>query len=341
MKAATPDQESQPPVSHRTVTTTDVDRAHAFLVDLYGDHRSRLLGSDRRFVLDVAAVDVGTTVGVTDTFGLDRVYRGSDVASTYRPPEGLLVVGQVVAGRLQLEDGVDTTGIRPGGLSLLSHERQYRSRSLDLAVRVVRLDLAVVARVAAETTGIPPEVVRFHGTRPVSDRMAGHWSSTLRDVAQGVLLDEELLRHPLVRAQTIRSVAMATLAVFPNTAQDAATDPTRAAPGPVGPAPVRRAIAFVDAHAHEPITLTDIAGAAHVGPRALQLAFRRHRDQTPLEYLREVRLHRVRTDLRDGDPTQGDTVARIASRWGFTHRGRFSVAYRQAYGESPARTLDR
>jgi transcriptional regulator GlxA family with amidase domain len=104
---------------------------------------------------------------------------------------------------------------------------------------------------------------------------------------------------------------------------------------------VRRAVAFVDAHAHEPVTLSDIAHAAHVGPRALQLAFRRHRDQTPLEYLRQVRLHRVRNDLRDGDPTQGDTVAAIAARWGFTHRGRFSVAYRQAYGESPARTLDR
>jgi transcriptional regulator GlxA family with amidase domain len=144
-----------------------------------------------------------------------------------------------------------------------------------------------------------------------------------------------------VRAQTVRSVALAALAVFPNTALDAATDPTRAAPTAAGPTPVRRAVAFVDAHAHEPVTLSDIAHAAHVGPRALQLAFRRHRDQTPLEYLRQVRLHRVRNDLRDGDPTQGDTVAAIAARWGFTHRGRFSVAYRQAYGESPARTLDR
>ena len=36
------------------------------------------------------------------------------------------------------------------------------------------------------------------------------------------------------------------------------------------------------------------------------------------------------------DPT---TVADIASRWRFTHPGRFSVAYRRRYGCSPSETL--
>lgn len=75
------------------------------------------------------------------------------------------------------------------------------------------------------------------------------------------------------------------------------------------------------------------------GPRSRQLAFRRHRDSTPLEYLRRVRLERADRDLQTGDPTRGDRVEAIAARWGFAHPGRFSVLYREHYGRSPSATL--
>ncbi|MGY1732142.1 hypothetical protein ACI798_11550 [Geodermatophilus sp. SYSU D01045] len=43
--------------------------------------------------------------------------------------------------------------------------------------------------------------------------------------------------------------------------------------GAVAPVVVRRAVAFIDGHASLPISVTDVAHAAGVGPRALQLAF--------------------------------------------------------------------
>jgi AraC-like DNA-binding protein len=69
------------------------------------------------------------------------------------------------------------------------------------------------------------------------------------------------------------------------------------------------------------------------------LAFRRHVGTTPTDHLRRVRLERARRDLEAGDPVRGDTVAEIATRWGFAHHGRFAIDYRRVFGCSPSHTL--
>lgn len=80
--------------------------------------------------------------------------------------------------------------------------------------------------------------------------------------------------------------------------------------------------------------------AAHVSVRALQLAFRRHLDTTPMAYLRRVRMDRVRADLTAADPAS-TSVTTVTARWGFYAAGRFSADYRSAFGEYPRDTLRR
>jgi transcriptional regulator GlxA family with amidase domain len=142
--------------------------------------------------------------------------------------------------------------------------------------------------------------------------------------------------HPLVEAQLVELVAATALVAFPNTTMSSGY---LRSPGAVGPVVVRRALAFVDGHASLPITVTDIARAAGVGPRALQLAFARHLGLTPMAYVRRVRLEGAHRELQAADPTTGDTVAAIARRWGFAKTDRFTAAYRAAYGVAPSHTL--
>jgi transcriptional regulator GlxA family with amidase domain len=144
------------------------------------------------------------------------------------------------------------------------------------------------------------------------------------------------LAEPLVAAQLAELMAATALAAFPNTTMR--SDHLRS-PGGVAPAVVRRAVQFVDAHASLPITVTDIARAAGVGPRALQLAFARHLGCSPTAYVRRVRLECAHRELQAADPTTGDTVAAIAARWGFAKPDRFAAAYRAAYGAPPSHTL--
>ncbi|WP_399082206.1 AraC family transcriptional regulator [Streptomyces sp. BBFR2] len=106
----------------------------------------------------------------------------------------------------------------------------------------------------------------------------------------------------------------------------------------VAPLAVRRAMEVIEGHAAEPLTVAEIAECVGVGVRALQDGFRRHLDTTPLAYLREVRLDRVRKELLASDPGT-TTVTAVASRWGFLHPGRFALAYRRQFGEPPSETL--
>jgi transcriptional regulator GlxA family with amidase domain len=82
-----------------------------------------------------------------------------------------------------------------------------------------------------------------------------------------------------------------------------------------------------------------MAELAGVSVRRLQQGFRECMNQTPFEYLFEVRLERAHAELVSAGPPA--TVADIAFRCGITHTGRFAAAYRDRYGSTPSETLKR
>lgn len=106
------------------------------------------------------------------------------------------------------------------------------------------------------------------------------------------------------------------------------------------PVAVRRAVASMEAKPDLEIGVADVARAARVSVRALQLAFRRHLDTTPMTHLRRVRLDRVHGDLAAADAGE-TTVTAVTAKWGFNAVGRFSADCRNTYGDYPHDTLRR
>jgi AraC-like DNA-binding protein len=133
-----------------------------------------------------------------------------------------------------------------------------------------------------------------------------------------------------------RMAATVMLETFPNTTM---TPRYAGGPGWAPPAAVRRAAAFIEAYPERPLTLADIAAAAGVNGRALQSAFRRYYDITPVGYLRQARLERAYSELRNAAAAAGVTVAAVSRRWGWTSLSQFEAAYQRRFGESPCRTL--
>jgi AraC-like DNA-binding protein len=102
----------------------------------------------------------------------------------------------------------------------------------------------------------------------------------------------------------------------------------------------RRARDFIEANHHEAIRMEELSRISGVGIRTVQRAFREHFDLTISDYLKAVRLAAAHRDLAEADPRH-DCVTAIALRRGFPHLGRFSVEFRDRFGESPSETLRR
>lgn len=108
----------------------------------------------------------------------------------------------------------------------------------------------------------------------------------------------------------------------------------------IAPASVRRAERFIEDNAEKPIGLADLASAAGVSPRTLQLAFRRFRDTTPMAHLRGLRLELARSELARVGQDRG-SVTSVAQAHGFGSLSRFAADYRARFHEQPSETLRR
>lgn len=251
-------------------------------------------------------------------------------------PLGVLVLCHIRSGGHAYRSGGSERTYGPGDVFLtVQPDRPGSAQCTETDFDTAVIHPALLSQVAATEPGRTQQPVRItsHDRLPPQD--AALWRSTTAYVRDAVLGYPEAAAQPLVAASAARLLAATALAVFPNNAH---TEPTTEDRHDAHPDTLRRAVAFIDENAHTSITVADIAGAAHVTIRAVQLAFRRHLGMTPLEYLRRVRLDHAHRDLIAADPVT-QTVTDIACRWGFPSPGRFASLYRQAYGVAPSHTL--
>lgn len=253
-------------------------------------------------------------------------------------PMGALVVGSVHTGTYPRHNaGRWEDSFGAGDVVLLAQPDEPCAGRLHNADNtLVDIDPLLLTQVAATAPGRRSEPVRLTGHRPVSAAAGRHLQRTLAYLSDTTRVDPSLSQQPLVVSTTCQLLAASVLAAFPNTAL---TEPTTTDRRDAHPASVRRAVAFIESHADTPLTLAEIAAAAHVTTRALQYAFRRHLATTPMAYLRQVRLDQAHAALRAADPATGATVTAIAARWGFLQPSRFATLYRAAYGVCPSHTL--
>jgi AraC-like DNA-binding protein len=86
--------------------------------------------------------------------------------------------------------------------------------------------------------------------------------------------------------------------------------------------------------------LADICAEIGVSERTLRFICQEHLGMGPIRYLWLRRMHLAQQTLVLADPTKS-TVTEIATDFGFWELGRFSVAYRALFGETPSGSLHR
>ena len=142
-------------------------------------------------------------------------------------------------------------------------------------------------------------------------------------------------RAPLGQGLMARQVESALMSgLLDSGAHDHAAHLGRARAAP-RPRHLRLAESYIEANLRRPLTIEEVAAAAGISARGLQLAFRQWRGTTPLGWWRDRRLEAAHADLMAGQTSVTDT----ALAWGFTHFGRFAESYRARYGIPPSETL--
>jgi AraC-like DNA-binding protein len=264
--------------------------------------------------------------------GVDTVDMGFDFVTRSDPLDQLLFLAGS-GGEAGIRCGGDEVTLRPGAVLVMPVGARFELRTAGFSEHVVRLPAQRIARVAAERTGTTEMAFRFTGIQPTSEAGARRWRRTMAYLHR--TLTEPESTPPLFLDAVLDLAAAVAITTFPNTGLGGRQEGA----GRVAPAAVRRAVAFIDEHARDRITRTDVAAAAGLSPRGLQYAFERHHGVTPAAYLRRVRMVGAHRELQAADRQAGDTVTAIARRWGFSNLTRFSAAYRRTFDRTPGETL--
>jgi AraC-like DNA-binding protein len=103
---------------------------------------------------------------------------------------------------------------------------------------------------------------------------------------------------------------------------------------------MRRFEEFLEARKDEPIYIPEICAELGVTDRTLRARCQEHLGMAPHQYLWLRRMNLARRALVRAAPHE-PTVTGIANDHGYAALGRFAVAYRKLFGESPSTTLRR
>lgn len=216
---------------------------------------------------------------------------------------------------------------------LFPTDQEFAFTTADYDQRLVHFDRDFVRRIAEARHPLDDRPLRFDHRRAPDPQTARRWQGALTGLARALRVGgpESPAWHE-AKATTVGVF----LDLFPPH-----TDDLPAVLGLPRNARLRAAVAHIEAHAAEPVTIQELAAASGLSVRSVQESFRRVFDVSPLTYLRHVRLDRVREELLQAAGPQAGAVGDVARRWGFAHLGRFSAAYAARFGEYPKETLRR
>lgn len=98
---------------------------------------------------------------------------------------------------------------------------------------------------------------------------------------------------------------------------------------------VAQVIRFMEAHFEQPLDVPTIAREAGMSTSSLHHTFKEVTSLSPLQYLKQIRLHRARLLMLEEDAGAGEAAHRV----GYGSPSQFSREFKRLFGQSPRREV--
>ncbi len=268
--------------------------------------------------------------------GVGRMSYGSDITIDPGVFDIFSLIMMPIRGQEIIEIGSRQICSTPTQAAVINAHTPCRiHHHKDTEKLIMRVDRSLLERICQQHLGRTlAKPVEFKPDMPLGTEAGQRWMRMVGWIYDNLSHDEGSL-PPLLAAQFEQAIVTALLTCQPNNyTQELCADDVQS----IAPAFVKKVERYIEEHAHEPITIVEMAEHVGVSGRSLFSGFRRFRNTSPMRHLKEVRLRYVHRELQQSS-AGSTTVTAVAFRWGFSHLGHFTTDYKRRFGETPSETL--
>lgn len=311
--------------------SNDIDQIRAHMVAMVCPHDLSTEGGSPPIAFRHNHAELGSLNFDATDYG----HPYGNVVVAVPPMHDLFVVEIALAGEAQITHGGDRLVLRAGELFVMGGDHKIwhalGKGFRNFSMKVARAELEVLL---ARELGYQPGALHFSSGPVRLEGAAVSLVEMIRTVCDDIDQNRGGHVHPRTMRTTEDMLKRLLLAAVPHNNSDLFNGRGRL------PAPfhIQRVEEYIHSNFDEPICLADLIAVAGVSGRSLHSGFRRFRDTTPMNYLKDHRLAMARSVL-SVSADRHFTVTEVALNCGFSHLSRFARDYFNRFGEHPSATL--
>jgi AraC-like DNA-binding protein len=315
-----------PDIEKLRLRTSDLHEAIDAVTRIYCPHELYVHGSNRGLCSELEVRRAGA-LPIVDLRYSNRV--GIDAGDF----DGLMLMMSCVGGSASARQARSeaswssgqTLPLSPGVSSQLDFDADFAQSS-------VRIDVGLLEELCARRLAHPLDRPLRFILQPFSGKLESAWQTAMR---LALSYESAGIQLPPHAAKALDEFMLSLLLdLAPHNYSDEIRGPHPLA----APRTVREAERLMR-EAGGLSSVCEIAAAVGVSVRSLEAGFREWKQETPIRFMRRLRLAAAREQL--SRPDASTSVTDVALSLGFLHLSRFSQHYRAAFNEHPSETLQR
>jgi AraC-like DNA-binding protein len=308
----------------------EVDEVRHKVGGVFVPHHLRVLGQEQHLSADMNHLQLDNTS--VNTLGY-----GAGVNITCDPFEQFLLIMLPMSGVMHatVEDGVVEAHKNVAALINTSDPLSMKWGE-NCNQLIIRINKTLIERTCETLLGHPiKDDVKFASALNMAQGNE-MYQSIIHLLATNPFISQSAKLYPIITKQLEQLLVSSLLLNQKNQYTQELLNPEKI----ITPQYIKKAEEYMLDKASEPITLQDVANHAGISLKTLHTGFQKYRNDSPKNFLKNLRLDLVKRDLTVARLERANvTVTDVALRWGFLHLSHFSESYYAKFGEYPSTTL--